>query len=99
MLPGDSDLVAPRRIKLSFAETAELPLILPTGIHGLRRLISAEFERRNLTTRIVAEIDSLSLLMTCVREGMARRSSPCRPRCSKARCARTGARWRFQTPT
>jgi LysR family tcuABC transcriptional regulator len=76
MLPGDSDLVAPRRIKLSCAETAELPLILPTGIHGLRRRISAEFEQRNLTTRIVAEIDSLSLLMTCVRDGMGATIKP-----------------------
>lgn len=76
MLPNDSDLVAPRRIKLSCAETAELPLILPTGIHGLRRRISAEFEQRNLTTRVVAEIDSLSLLMTCVRDGMGATIKP-----------------------
>ena len=76
MLPGGSELVAPRRIKLSCAETAELPLILPTGIHGLRRRISAEFEQRNLTTHIVAEIDSLSLLMTCVRDGMGATIKP-----------------------
>lgn len=76
MLPDDSDLVAPRRIKLSCAETAELPLILPTGIHGLRRRIAAEFEQRNLTTRVVAEIDSLSLLMTCVRDGMGATIKP-----------------------
>jgi len=76
MLPADSHLVAPRRIKLSCAETAELPLILPTGIHGLRRRISAEFEQRNLTTRVVAEIDSLSLLMACVREGMGATIKP-----------------------
>lgn len=76
MLPDDSHLVAPRRIKLSCAETAELPLILPTGIHGLRRRISAEFEQRNLTTRVVAEIDSLSLLMTCVRDGMGATIKP-----------------------
>jgi LysR family tcuABC transcriptional regulator len=76
MLPDDSDLVAPRRVKLSCAETAELPLILPTGIHGLRRRISAEFEQRNLTTRVVAEIDSLSLLMTCVRDGMGATIKP-----------------------
>lgn len=76
MLPADSALVAPRRIKLSCAETAELPLILPTGIHGLRRRISAEFEQRNLTTRVVAEIDSLSLLMTCVRDGMGATIKP-----------------------
>ncbi|MDM7943978.1 MAG: LysR substrate-binding domain-containing protein [Hydrogenophaga sp.] len=76
MMPDDSTLVAPRRIKLSCAETAELPLILPTGIHGLRRRISAEFEQRNLTTRVVAEIDSLSLLMTCVRDGMGATIKP-----------------------
>ena len=76
MLPSDSDLVAPRRIKLSVAETAELPLILPTGIHGLRRRIAAEFEQRNLATRVVAEIDSLSLLMACVREGMGATIKP-----------------------
>ena len=76
MLPASSDLIAPRRIKLSCAETAELPLILPTGIHGLRRRISAEFEQRNLTTRVVAEIDSLSLLMTCVRDGMGATIKP-----------------------
>jgi LysR family tcuABC transcriptional regulator len=76
MLPSDSDLVAPRRIKLSVAETAELPLILPTGIHGLRRRIAAEFEQHNLATRVVAEIDSLSLLMACVREGMGATIKP-----------------------
>lgn len=70
MLPTSSALVAPRRVKLSLAETAELPLILPTGIHGLRRRITVEFEQRNLAARVVAEIDSLSLLMACVREGM-----------------------------
>jgi LysR family transcriptional regulator, regulatory protein for tcuABC len=76
MLPSDSELVAPRRIKLSVAETAQLPLILPTGIHGLRRRIAAEFEQRNLATRVVAEIDSLSLLMACVREGMGATIKP-----------------------
>ncbi len=70
MLPSDSDFVPRSRVKLSVAETAQLPLILPTGIHGLRRRITAEFEQRNLPMRVVAEIDSLSLLMACVRQGM-----------------------------
>jgi len=70
MLPASSDLIPPRRVKLTVAETAQLPLILPTGIHGLRRRIATEFEQRNLSTRVVAEIDSLSLLMACVRDGM-----------------------------
>jgi len=76
MLPEDSDLVAPRRVKLSCEETANLPLILPTGIHGLRRRITAEFEQRNLAMHVVAEIDSLSLLMTCVRDGMGATIKP-----------------------
>ena len=58
LLPEDSNLVPPRRIKLSCEETAHLPLILPTGIHGLRRRITAEFERRNLVLNVVAEVDS-----------------------------------------
>lgn len=70
MLPTDSDFIPRGRVKLSIAETAQLPLILPTGIHGLRRRITAEFEQRNLAMRVVAEIDSLSLLMACVRQGM-----------------------------
>jgi LysR family tcuABC transcriptional regulator len=70
MLPTDSGFIPRGRVKLSIAETAQLPLILPTGIHGLRRRITAEFEQRNLAMRVVAEIDSLSLLMACVRQGM-----------------------------
>jgi LysR family tcuABC transcriptional regulator len=76
MLPEGSDLVAPRRVKLSCGQTALLPLILPTGIHGLRRRIAAEFEQRNLAMNVVAEIDSLSLLMTCVRDGMGATIKP-----------------------
>ena len=76
MLPKESDLVPPRRIKLSCAETAALPLILPTGIHGLRRRIVTEFEQRNLALHVVAEIDSLSLLISCVRDGMGATIKP-----------------------
>ncbi len=76
MLPEDSDLVPPRRVKLSCADTADLPLILPTSIHGLRRRIASEFEQRNLAIHVVAEVDSLSLLMTCVRDGMGATIKP-----------------------
>jgi LysR family tcuABC transcriptional regulator len=68
--------VAPRRSSLTIAEAAALPLILPTGSHGLRRRIAAEFEQRNLSARIVAEIDSLSLLMNCVYAGMGATIKP-----------------------
>jgi len=76
MLPRHSALVPRRRTSVTIAEAAALPLILPTGAHGLRRRISAEFEQRNLTAQIVAEIDSLSLLMSCVYDGMAATIKP-----------------------
>lgn len=76
MLPKHSKLVAPRRTTLTIAEAAALPLILPTGSHGLRRRIAAELERRSLSAHVVAEIDSLSLLMNCVYDGMGATIKP-----------------------
>ncbi len=76
LLPKHSDLVPPRRTSLRLEEAARLPLILPTGAHGLRRRVSAELERRNLAANIVAEIDSLSLLMNCVYGGMGATIKP-----------------------
>ena len=76
LLPKHSALVAARRKSLTIAEAAALPLILPTGTHGLRRRIAAELEQRSLVAHIVAEIDSLSLLMTCVYDGMGATIKP-----------------------
>ncbi|WP_284416791.1 MULTISPECIES: LysR substrate-binding domain-containing protein [unclassified Bradyrhizobium] len=70
LLPADSSLVPQHRCSITVAEVAKLPLILPTGTHGLRRRVAAEFERRNITPNVVAEIDSLSLVMSCVGEGI-----------------------------
>lgn len=76
MLPRHSPLVPKRRTSLTIAEAARLPMILPTGTHGLRRRIAAEFERRDLSAHVVAEIDSLSLLMSCVYDGMGATIKP-----------------------
>lgn len=76
MLPKGSPLVAPERTSLTIEEAAALPLILPTGTHGLRRRIAAEFEKRNLQAHIVAEIDSLALLMSCVHDGIGATIKP-----------------------
>lgn len=70
LLPQKSKLVPSNQTSISVAEVAKLPLILPTGTHGLRRRVVAEFERRDLTPHVVAEIDSLALLMNCVYDGM-----------------------------
>lgn len=80
LLPRSSTLVAESRNSLTIAEVAEvaeLPLVLPTGTHGLRRRsIASEFEQRNLAIQVVAEIDSLSLLMNCVYDGMGATIKP-----------------------
>ena len=70
LLPTNSSFVPRGRNSITVAEVAKLPLILPTSTHGLRKRVVAEFERRNLTPHVVAEIDSLSMLMSCVYEGM-----------------------------
>lgn len=76
ILPAHSNLVAKRRTSLTVEEAASLPLILPTGMHGLRRRITTEFERRNLSPHVVAEIDSLSLLLNCVYDGIGATIKP-----------------------
>lgn len=70
LLPRDSALVPAGQDIITVDEVAKLPLILPTSTHGLRRRVVAEFERRDLTPHVVAEIDSLTLLMNCVYDGM-----------------------------
>jgi LysR family transcriptional regulator, regulatory protein for tcuABC len=70
LLPESSSFISRRKTSITIAEVAALPLILPTATHGLRRRVVAEFERRDLTPHVVAEIDSLSLLMNCVYDGM-----------------------------
>jgi LysR family tcuABC transcriptional regulator len=76
MLPKESKLVPKHRKSVRCDEIAKLPLILPTGIHGLRIKIAHEFEQRNLQMNVVAEIDSLSLLMLCVKDGMGATIKP-----------------------
>jgi LysR family tcuABC transcriptional regulator len=70
ILPAESPLVAPDRTSLTLAEVAQLPLILPSPGHGLRRRIGLEFDRANIDINPVAEIDSLPLLMQCLQDAM-----------------------------
>lgn len=76
ILPKHSKLVPAKRTSITLAEAAALPLILPTTTHGLRRRIAAELERRSLSAQVVAEIDSLALLMNCVYDGMGATIKP-----------------------
>lgn len=59
---------APKRI--SVAQLADLPLILPTGSHGLRSTLESAFARAKCKPNVVAEIDSLAMLMDAVDNGL-----------------------------
>jgi len=70
ILPRESTLISADRNDITLDELAALPLVLPSTGHGLRRRITLEFDRVNVTLDPVAEIDSLPLLMRCVADGM-----------------------------
>ncbi|SEA56928.1 LysR substrate-binding domain-containing protein [Variovorax sp. YR216] len=63
-LPG---LPSGRQVRL--AQLGALPLIMPSGSHGLRATLTAAFARVRIEPRVVAEIDGLALLMDAVRAG------------------------------
>lgn len=68
ILPDDSELLPAQQTEIALADVTSLPLILPSVGHGLRRRIAIELERLSLSIDAVAEIDSLPLLMRCVRD-------------------------------
>jgi LysR family tcuABC transcriptional regulator len=69
ILPANSMLVSPDKQSLTVGEVATLPLVLSSLHHHLRRRIALEFERAGLVANVVAEIDSLELVMRYVAEG------------------------------
>lgn len=56
--------------RMSVAQLAGLPLILPTGSHGLRSTLESAFARAKCKPNVVAEIDSLAMLMDAVDSGL-----------------------------
>jgi LysR family tcuABC transcriptional regulator len=54
----------------TMAQLDGVPLILPTGAHGLRSTLDAAFARAGIKPRLVAEVDSLSMLMNAVCTGL-----------------------------
>lgn len=76
ILPAGSTLVPAGRESLTLAEVAQLPLVLPSPGHGLRRRIGLEFERVGQPVDAVAEIDSLPLLMHCIGQGLGATIKP-----------------------
>ena len=62
--------------RVSLARLADVPLILPSGPHGLRLTIDTAFAAARVQPRVVAEVDSLALLMDAVREGLGATIQP-----------------------
>ena len=58
------------------AQLKGLPLILPTGPHGLRSTLDAAFARARLKPVLAAEIDSLAMLMDAVDAGLGATLQP-----------------------
>lgn len=76
VLPTASDLLPATQAQVTLAEIADIPLILPSGSHGLRRRIDLEYERIDRRVTPVAEIDSLPVLMRCLLRGMGATIKP-----------------------
>ena len=72
----------PRKIRL--ADVGDLPLILPSGPHGLRSTLDAALSGRRLPRLLPIELDSLAMLMDAVRAGL---SCTIQPRAALARFA------------
>lgn len=70
-LPG-----MPRGRTVRIASLAGLPLVLPSGTHGLRAIVDAAFARERCDAHILLEIDGLAVLMDAVRAGIAATIQP-----------------------
>ena len=62
--------------KVRLAQLKGVPLILPTGAHGLRSTLDAAFARARYQPQVVLEIDSLPLLMDAVDAGLGHTLQP-----------------------
>lgn len=67
---------AVRQLPTTLEEVADTPLVLPTHRHGLRRVIDAAFASLDRMPNIIAEVDSLYVLMDMVTAGMAATLQP-----------------------
>jgi len=66
----------PRQRRVRLTRVAGLPLVLPSGPHGLRSTIDAAFAAAGVRPNVVAEIDSLAILMDAVRAGLCATIQP-----------------------
>ena len=78
-LIGTPPVTAPRPGKRgsATADTVPLtaldgvPLVLPSGSHGLREVVARTFAKAGMNLNVVADLDSLPFLLASAREGLA----------------------------
>jgi LysR family transcriptional regulator, regulatory protein for tcuABC len=74
---GASSLTGmPAAKKVSLKDILKLPLVMPSGTHGLRAIVSTAFAQAKCKPNIVAEVDGLAILMDVVRSGLAATIQP-----------------------
>jgi len=76
LIRSRAGLLETARASVSMAGLADVPLILPTGPHGLRATLDAAFVRAAIRPVLAAEIDSLALLMDAVDAGLGATLQP-----------------------
>lgn len=59
--PGTGDI--------SVVSLAEIDLLLPSGIHALRKAVMTAFARAKITPKVIAEIESVATLSDAIAEG------------------------------
>ncbi len=66
----------PKGKQVRLKEVAALPLVMPSGSHGLRAVVEQAFARAKCRPTIVADVDGLAILMDMVRAGLAATIQP-----------------------
>jgi LysR family transcriptional regulator, regulatory protein for tcuABC len=67
---------APATNRTRMVDLKDIPLILPTGTHGLRSALDAAFVRAKFKPQLAAEIDSLAMTMAAVEAGLGSTVQP-----------------------
>jgi len=66
----------PKGKQVRLRDIGALPLVMPSGTHGLRATVAKAFTQAKCEPNIVAEIDGLAILMDVVRAGLAATIQP-----------------------
>ena len=73
---SESTQVEKSTMRTRMTDLKDIPLILPTGTHGLRSALDAAFVRAKFKPQLAAEIDSLAMTMAAVEAGLGSTVQP-----------------------